>query len=150
MADNQITIMGNLTRDPELRFTQGGKAVANFSVAYNKRFMQDNEWKDGPTTYFDCVAWERLGENLAASMTKGMRVIVTGTIESRDWETKEGEKRKAWEIKVDDVGCSFKFAQATVERITRTGGERPPVEERNVPAGTVAAGQPIYGDEEPF
>jgi len=145
MADNSITICGNLTRDPELRFTQGGKAVANFSVAHNRRFMKDNEWVDGPTTYFECVAWEKLGENLTASLTKGMRVIVTGTMESRDWEDKEGNARKAWEIKVDDVGCSFKFATASVERTVRTGGERPPVQEgRNVPAG-------VYQDgEEPF
>ena len=149
MADNSITICGNLTRDPELRFTQGGKAVANFSVAHNRRFMQNGEWVDGPTTYFECVAWEKLGENLTASLTKGLRVIVTGTMESREWEDKEGQTRKAWEIKVDDVGCSFKFATASVERVQRTGGERPPTPaDKNVPAGTRV--DPVYGDEEPF
>jgi single-strand DNA-binding protein len=147
MADSTIEIAGNLTRDPELRFTQGGKAVASFSVAVNKRFQQNGEWVDGPTTFFTCNAWEALGENLAASCQKGDRVIVRGRIESRAWETTEGEKRTSWEIHVEDVGCSFKFARATVERVRKAHDDSAPREQAPPPA---APGPYIGGDEEPF
>jgi len=97
---NTITVTGNLTRDPELRFTQGGRAVANFRIASSRRFQMNNEWQE-QTSFFDVVAWAELGENAAASLSKGARVIVTGRIEQRDFETREGEKRTVFEITAD-------------------------------------------------
>ena len=111
MSDNNITITGNMTRDPELRFTQGGQAVANFGVAVNRRYMQHGEWVDAPTTFFNCVAWRELGENLAASCVKGTRVVVTGRMESREYEH-EGTKRIAWEVQVDECAVSLRFADS--------------------------------------
>jgi single-strand DNA-binding protein len=148
MSDNTITVSGNLTRDPELRFTTGGRGVANLTVAVNHRFMQNNEWQDS-VSFVDVTAWGTLGENVAASCGKGDRVVVHGRLEQRQYETKEGEKRSAWSIVADDIAASMKWARTTIERTTRTGGDQPstsrPTEERR--------GQhtdPVYGDEEPF
>ncbi len=118
---NTITVTGNLTRDPELRFTQGGRAVANFRIASSRRFQMNNEWQE-QTSFFDVVAWAELGENAAASLSKGARVIVTGRIEQRDFETREGEKRTVFEITADEIGPSLRWATAQVERTDRSGG----------------------------
>ncbi|MEN9504136.1 MAG: single-stranded DNA-binding protein [Actinomycetota bacterium] len=122
MADSTITIAGNLTRDPELRFTQGGRAVASFAVAVSYRFQSNGEWKE-ESSYFDVTAWGTLGENIASSLTKGTRVVVSGRLQQRRYETKEGEKRSAVEIVADEVGPSLKWATATIERTQRSGGE---------------------------
>jgi single-strand DNA-binding protein len=142
MADNQITVIGTLTRDPELRYTSGGMGLANFSVAYSKRKFnkETDSWEDGPTSFFDCTAWRDLGEHVAESLTKGMRVIVVGQMEQHFWETNEGEKRSKWQINVDEVGPSLRWATTTVQKTTR---------EKAQPAPS-AAPAPVYGDEEPF
>lgn len=153
-ADNFVQIIGNVTRDPELRFTTGGAAVCSFGIAWTPRRRNANgDWEDGETSYFNCSAWRDLGENIAASISKGMRVVVTGSVRARDWEDRDGNKRTSLEIDVDDCAPSLRWAQAQVERTSRSGGgsggggggtgggaggggNRPP--------------DPIYGDEEPF
>jgi len=146
MTTNVTTITGNLTRDPELRFTQSGRAVANAAVAVNRRFMQNGEWVDGPTTFYDLVIWGSLGENVAASLTKGTRVLVSGRMESREWE-KDGNKRISWELIVDEMGPSLTYATAEVARTERTTTTQPAP--RPAPA-PVPAPEYVYGDEEPF
>lgn len=154
MADSTITIAGNLTRDPELRFTQGGRAVASFAVAVSYRFQSNGEWKE-ESSYFDVTAWGTLGENIASSLTKGTRVVVSGRLQQRRYETKEGEKRSAVEIVADEVGPSLRWATATVERTQRSGNEggtggtsRPSGGGGGYSGGKSA--DPVYGDEEPF
>lgn len=124
MSENSVTLVGNLTDDPELRFTAQGAAVANFRIAVSKRVRdpQTNEWKDGDTSFFRINVWRQLAENAAESLTRGTRVIVTGTLKMRQWETQEGEKRSVVEIEATEVGPSLKFATAKVERASRGGG----------------------------
>lgn len=121
---NQVVLVGNLTDDPELRFTPQGAAVANFRIAVNKRFKdaQTGEWKDGETSYFRINCWRQLAENVAESLTRGMRVVVSGSLKMRSWETQEGEKRTVVEIEADDIGPSLRFATAKVEKVARGGG----------------------------
>lgn len=121
---NQVVLVGNLTDDPELRFTPQGAAVANFRIAVNRRFRdaQTNEWKDGETSYFRVNCWRQLAENVAESLTRGTRVVVSGTLKMRSWETQEGEKRTVVEIEADDIGPSLRFATAKVEKVARGGG----------------------------
>lgn len=121
MADSTVTIVGNITRDPELRFTAGGKGIASFGLAVNRRWQQNGEWQE-KVSFFNVTAWDTLGENIAASLTKGTRVIVTGRLEQREYETKEGEKRNVVEIVADEIGPSLRWARAEVERIARDGG----------------------------
>ena len=119
-----MTLVANLTRDPELRFTTGGRAVAQFGLAVNRRYQQNGEWQD-QTSYFNVVAWGTLGENVAASVTKGMRVVVSGRLEQREYQTREGDKRTAIEINADEIGPSLRWATASVERTPRgEGGQR--------------------------
>lgn len=122
-GDTQITVVGNLTGDPELRFISSGAAVANFTVASTPRTFdrQSNEWKDGETLFMRCSLWREAAENVAESLTKGMRVIVTGRLVSRSWET-NGEKRTVTEMQVDEVGPSMRYATAKVTRTQRSGG----------------------------
>lgn len=123
-GETPITIIGNLTADPELRFTPGsGDAVANFTVAATPRTFdrQSNEWKDGDTLFMRVAAWRELGENVAESIAKGMRVVVTGRLKSRQYETKEGEKRTVIEIEAEEVAPSLRYATATVVRAQRNG-----------------------------
>src|SRR5690554_4499925 len=122
-GETQITVIGNLTGDPELRFIQSGAAVANFTVASTPRTFdrQTNEWKDGETLFMRCSLWREAAENVAESLTKGMRVIVTGRLVSRSWEA-NGEKRTVSEIQVDEVGPSLRYATAKVTRTQRSGG----------------------------
>src|SRR6187431_3652515 len=122
-GDTQITVVGNLTGDPELRFIQSGAAVVNFTVASTPRTFdrQSNEWKDGETLFMRCSLWREAAENVAESLTKGTRVIVTGRLVSRSWET-NGEKRTVTEMQVDEVGPSLRYATAKVTRTQRSGG----------------------------
>jgi single-strand DNA-binding protein len=120
-SDNQVTIVGNLTDDPELRYTPNGAAVAKFRVAVSPRFKDENgQWKDGDTSYFSVSAWRALAENAAESLTRGSRVMVAGRLQFRSWENQEGEKRSAVEVEADEVGPSLKWATARIERQTRS------------------------------
>ena len=121
-GDTIITVVGNLTADPELRFTPSGAAVANFTVASTPRMFdrQSNEWKDGETLFMRCSVWRDAAENVAESLQRGSRVIVTGRLKSRSYETKEGEKRTVVELEVDEVGPSLKYATAKVNRVSRS------------------------------
>jgi len=122
-GDTQITIAGNLVDDPELRFTPSGQPVAKFRVASTPRFRdnQTGEWKDGDSLFLTCNVWRQAAENVAESLTRGMRVIVSGRLRQRSYETKEGEKRTVYEVEVDDVGPSLRNASAKVNRIARSG-----------------------------
>jgi single-strand DNA-binding protein len=157
-GETTVTVIGNLTNDPELRFTPGGHAVANFTVASTPRTFnrQTNEWEDGETLFLRASLWREAAENLAESLTKGMRVIATGRLKSRTYETKEGEKRTVIELEVDEIGPSLRYAQAKVNRITRTqtppgggwsggqaqagGGQLPPDDPWATPGATANAG----------
>jgi single-strand DNA-binding protein len=123
-GETPITVVGNLTADPELRFTPSGAAVANFTVASTPRTFdrQTNEWKDGEALFLNCSVWRQAAENAAESLVKGSRVIVSGRLKARSYETREGEKRTVFEIDVDEVGPSLKYATAKVTKTTRSGG----------------------------
>ncbi|MGC3955048.1 MAG: single-stranded DNA-binding protein [Propionicimonas sp.] len=119
-----ITVVGNLTADPELRFTPSGAPVANFTVASTPRTFdrQTGEWKDGDAMFLNCAVWRQPAENVAESLTKGMRVIVQGRLRSRSYETREGEKRTVFEIEVEEIGPSLRYATAKVTRTSGGGG----------------------------
>ncbi len=122
-GDTNITLIGNLTDDPELRYTPNGAAVANFTVASTPRFMDKatNEWKDGDTLFLRCSLWKQAAENAAESLTRGTRVILSGRLKQRSYETKEGEKRTVYEVEVDEIGPSLRNATAKVNKTTRSG-----------------------------
>jgi single-strand DNA-binding protein len=124
-GDTILTVIGNLTADPELRFTPSGAAVANFTVASTPRTFdrQSNEWKDGETLFLRCSVWREAAENVAESLQKGMRVIVQGRLKSRSYDTKEGERRTVTELDVDEIGPSLRYASAKVNRNARSGGQ---------------------------
>ena len=124
-GDTVITVIGNITGDPELRFTPSGAAVANFTVASTPRAFdrQSNEWKDQETLFMRCSVWRDAAENVAESLQRGTRVIVSGRLKSRSYETKEGEKRTVVELEVDEVGPSLKYASAKVTKTQRGGGQ---------------------------
>jgi single-strand DNA-binding protein len=154
MADNNVTVIGNVTRDPELRFTPSGMAIASFGVAVNRRWQnrQTNEWEER-VSFFDVKCWAQLGENVSASVQKGSRVIVTGRLEQDSWE-QDGQKRSKIEIIADEVGPSLRWATAQISRNERQGGGgdfgggggggRPVA---NEPSG---GGGGYASDEEPF
>ncbi|MFM2437916.1 MAG: hypothetical protein RLZ55_733 [Actinomycetota bacterium] len=123
-GETNITIIGNLVDDPELRFTGSGVAVANFRVASTPRTFdrQANEWKDGESLFLSCSVWRQYAENVAESLTKGTRVIVTGRLKQRSYETQNGERRTVFEIEVDEVGPALRSATAKITRIQREGG----------------------------
>src|SRR5260370_33675378 len=123
-GDTQITIVGNLVGDPELRYTPTGQSVANFRVASTPRFLdkQTNEWKDGDSLFLACNVWRQVAENVAESLQRGSRVIVSGRLRMRSYETKEGEKRTVIELEVDEIGPSLRYATAKVQRMSRSGG----------------------------
>ncbi|SIS00129.1 single-stranded DNA-binding protein [Williamsia sterculiae] len=123
-GDTIITVIGNLTADPELRFTPSGAAVANFTVASTPRTFdrQTNEWKDGEALFLRCNIWRDAAENVAESLTKGARVIVSGRLKQRSFETREGEKRTVVELEVDEIGPSLRYATAKVNKASRGGG----------------------------
>ncbi|UMB69761.1 single-stranded DNA-binding protein [Mycobacterium paraterrae] len=123
-GDTVITVIGNLTADPELRFTPSGAAVANFTVASTPRTFdrQTNEWKDGEALFLRCNIWREAAENVAESLTRGSRVIVSGRLKQRSFETREGEKRTVVELEVDEIGPSLRYATAKVNKASRSGG----------------------------
>jgi single-strand DNA-binding protein len=123
-GDTTITVIGNLTDDPELRFTPSGAAVAKFRVASTPRFMdrQSGEWKDGEPLFLSCTVWRQAAENVAESLTRGARVIVSGRLRQRSYETREGEKRTVIELEVDEIGPSLRYATAKVQKMSRSGG----------------------------
>jgi single-strand DNA-binding protein len=123
-GETVITVVGNLTDDPELRFTPSGAAVANFRIASTPRNLnrQTNEWEDGEALFLSCSVWRQAAENVAESLQKGMRVVVQGRLKSRSYETREGEKRTVMELDVEEIGPSLKYATAKVTRTTRQGG----------------------------
>jgi len=123
-GDTTITVIGNLTADPELRFTPSGAAVANFTVASTPRMFdrQSNEWKDGEALFLRCNIWREAAENVAESLVRGSRVIVTGRLKQRSFETREGEKRTVMEVEVDEIGPSLRYATAKVNKANRSGG----------------------------
>ena len=124
MNDTPITITGNLVADPELRFTSSGQPVASFRVASTPRIRDaSGEWRDGDSLFLTCNVWRQAAENVAESLQRGMRVIVSGRLRQRSYETKEGEKRTVYEVEVDDVGPSLRNASAKVTKATRTRGE---------------------------
>jgi single-strand DNA-binding protein len=154
MADNTVTIVGNVTRDPEIRYTAGGQANASFGVAVNRRWMnrQTNEWEER-TSFFNVVAWREMAENIAESIGKGTRVVVTGRLEQRSWETENGEKRSVVEIVADEVAPSLRYATATItknERREGFGGGAPGGAGGGRPSG--GPPPPSYDDfgDEPF
>jgi single-strand DNA-binding protein len=123
-GETVITLIGNLTNDPELRFTPSGAAVANFTVASTPRTFdrQSNEWKDGETLFMRCAIWREAAENVAESLTRGTRVVVTGRLQSRTFDTKEGEKRTVIELQVDEIDPSLRYATAKVAKTSRGSG----------------------------
>ena len=123
-GDTNLTMIGNLVSDPELRFTPSGAAVAKFTVASTPRYLDKNtnEWKDGDSLFLQCQIWRQAAENVAESLTKGMRVIVSGRLKQRSYETKEGEKRTVFEVEVDEVGPSLRNATAKVTKTARQAG----------------------------
>ena len=123
-GETTLTVIGNLTDDPELRFTPSGAAVANFTVASTPRTFnrQTNAWDDGETLFLRCSIWRQAAENVAESLTRGTRVIVSGRLKARSWETPQGEKRTVMELDVDEVGPSLTWATAKVTRASRSGG----------------------------
>ena len=156
-GDTTITVVGNLTADPELRFTPAGAAVANFTVASTPRSFdrQTNEWKDGEALFLRCSIWREAAENVAESLTRGSRVIVSGRLKQRSFETREGEKRTVVEVEVDEIGPSLRYATAKVNKASRSGaggggggfggggGSRQPAAQ----SGGAAAGGAAGGDD---
>lgn len=153
-GETTITVIGNLTNDPELRFTPSGSAVANFTIASTPRTFdrQSNEWKDGETLFLRASVWREAAENVAESLTKGTRVIVTGRLKSRSYETAEGEKRTVIELEVDEIGPSLRYANAKVNRTQRNGnsggfgGQQAPAGGNQSWGGNQPATQPAGGD----
>jgi single-strand DNA-binding protein len=146
---NTVELIGNLTRDPELRFTPSGAAVANFGLAVNRRWrnQQTNEWEE-QVSFFDVVCWRELAENVAESLTKGTRIMVSGRLDQRSWETQDGEKRSKIEVVADEIGPSLRWATAQVTRNERRDGggggyDAPPPRTEPPAAG-------YTDDEEPF
>lgn len=126
-TDNCITLVGNITDDPELRFTPSGAAVANFTVAVNRRTRnQDGTWEDRLDGFFRCNCWRDMAENVAESLTKGARVVVAGRLQQRRWEDAEGNARSTFEVQVDDVGPSLRWATASIQKSQRSGGQSAP------------------------
>ncbi len=118
MADNTVTLIGNLTREPEIRFTNNGRAITTFGLAVNRRYQVNGEWQEN-TSFFNVVAWGQIGENTAHSLHKGARVIVAGRLEQRSYETQDGDKRNVVEVVADEIGPSLRWATAQVERTDR-------------------------------
>ncbi|MDA8047622.1 MAG: single-stranded DNA-binding protein [Actinomycetota bacterium] len=150
---NHVSIVGNLTRDPELRFTPSGQATATFGVAVNRRWQnrQTSEWEEA-TSFFDVVCWAQLAENAAQSLAKGTRVVVSGRLDQRSWETQEHERRSKIEITADEVAPSLRYATANVTKNERRMPENAPASSGGAsrPVTNEPAGGETYYDEEPF
>lgn len=147
MSGNSVTIVGNLTRDPELRYTPSGAATCQFGLAVNRRWQNknNNEWEEA-TSFFNVVAWRELAENVGESLQKGARVLVTGRLEQRSWETPDGEKRSVVEVIADEVGPSLRWATAQVVKNERRGA----MDSGGFNGGARGASEPPPYDEEPF
>jgi single-strand DNA-binding protein len=163
-GETVITVVGNLTGDPELRFTPSGAAVASFTVASTPRTLDKatNEWKDGEALFLRCSIWRQAAENVAESLQKGMRVIVQGRLQQRSYDTKEGEKRTVIELQVDEIGPSLKYATAKVNRTTRgagsggfgapssgSGGSGAPADDPWAASAPASGGGSSWGSDEP-
>ncbi|MFG2658966.1 single-stranded DNA-binding protein [Streptomyces sp. NPDC048425] len=150
-GETPITVIGNLTADPELKFTEGGAALAKFTIASTPRVFdrESNQWKDGQATFFRCAAWRQLAEHAADSLTKGARVVASGRIRQHDWKTDQGENRSMLVLEVDEIGASVRFTTVTISAKTaRTapaggGGE-------SWPTGPARSDDAKYSDEPPF
>jgi single-strand DNA-binding protein len=149
MADSTVTLVGNLTRDPELRFTQSGQAIATLGIAVSRRYQQNGEWQE-KTSFFNITAWGQLGENAASSLSKGSRTIVTGRLEQRSYETAEGEKRSVVEVVADEIGPSLRWATAQVDRNDRRESAGAGSPAASASSGTGGARQQSDDTEEPF
>jgi single-strand DNA-binding protein len=151
-GDTQITVVGNLVADPELRYTPNGAAVANFRIASTPRAFDKatNEWRDGDSLFLACNVWRQAAENVAESLTRGMRVIVTGRLKQRSYETKEGEKRTVYEVEVDDVGPSLKSASAKVTKAARTGAPQADAKPSGDDPWAAPAAAGNFSDDPPF
>jgi single-strand DNA-binding protein len=152
MNEAQMTLVGNCVEDPELRFTPAGQPVAKFRVASTPRYFDKaaNEWKDGDSLFLTCTVWRQAAENVAESLQRGMRVIVTGRLKQRSYETKEGEKRTVYELECDEVGPSLKNASAKVTKATRTGAAASQQASGGNADPWAAEGPGGYSDEPPF
>jgi single-strand DNA-binding protein len=153
---NNVALVGNITRDPELRFTPTGQATATFGLAVNRRWQnrQTQEWEEA-TSFFDVVCWREMAENAAESLSRGSRVLVTGRLEQRSWETADGDKRSKIEVVADEIGPSLRWATAQVTKNERRGpaGDGAPAPRQTAPATAAATAEPSGGygfDEEPF
>ncbi|MDH3425400.1 MAG: single-stranded DNA-binding protein [Acidimicrobiia bacterium] len=151
MSTNSVTLIGNLVDDPELRFTPAGIAMAKVRFAVNRRYQKNGEWTED-TSFFGGTLWRDAAENAAESLQKGMRVIVTGRLEQRSWETQEGEKRSMVEVAIDEIGPSLRWATATITKTAKTesnwgGGDDAPAPSPQVPAAAPAG---VGGDDAPF
>jgi single-strand DNA-binding protein len=152
MSANSVTLIGNLVEDPELRFTPSGVAMAKVRFAVNRRYQRNNEWQE-ETSFFGGTLWRDAAENAAESLQKGMRVIVTGRLEQRTWETQEGDKRSVVEVAIDEMGPSLRWATATVTKTARSGGSGDWASGDNTPTTPeVPAAAPAGGgaDDAPF
>ncbi|SED87937.1 single-strand DNA-binding protein [Streptomyces sp. 3213] len=160
VGETTITIVGNIAADPELRFTPSGAALVKFSVASTPRHYDktSGQWQDGTAMFLRCTAWRDLAQHIAESLTKGMRVVVTGRLRQHNWKTDQGENRSMLGLEIDDIGPSLQFATAKVERVQRNGAAKsgPATDAWNTPAPAEAApaaggwGTPPPGDEPPF
>jgi len=158
MPDNSVTLVGNVTRDPELRFTPSGQAVATFGLAVNRRWQnrQSNEWEE-QTSFFDVKCWAQMAENVGESLHRGARVIVSGRLEQRSWETEQGDKRSKVEVVADEIAPSLRWATVEITKNERrepgqsggSGGGRP-VQNEPSPSAAGAGGGGYSEDEEPF
>ncbi|MGA2124194.1 MAG: single-stranded DNA-binding protein [Acidimicrobiales bacterium] len=151
MADNTITVAGNITRDPELKFLNSGQAAVRLSIAVNRRWQnrQTQEWEER-VSYFEVAGYGALAENAANSLTKGTRVIVSGRLEQRSWETENGEKRSIVEINADEIAPSLRFATAVVTRTPRAEGSNFSAPDRPAPRTNAPSSSSYEFDEEPF
>lgn len=144
MTENTVTLVGNATRDPELRFTPSGQSKVTFGLAVNRRWRnkQTQEWEE-QVSFLNVVCWAQMAENVAESIHQGTRVVVSGRVEQRSWETDEGEKRSVVEVVADEVAPSLRWATAQVQKIEREGGQQRARE-------AVAQAAPVYDNGEPF
>src|SRR5689334_3273122 len=151
---NTVTLVGNITRDPELRFTNAGMAIASFGLAVNDRRQRNGEWEE-ETSFFDITCFGQMGENAAESLNKGARIVVMGKLKQRSWETQDGQKRSKVEVVADEIGPSLRWATAEVVRSERReggdgGGGGGPRPVSNAPSGGNGGGGDFNYDEEPF
>lgn len=145
---NTITVVGNLTSEPELRYTQAGRAFMSFGLADNRRYMVNNEWQE-EVSFHNCTIWGDMAENCAASLSKGTRVIASGRVQQREYENKDGVKVKTWDFVIDEIGPSMRWARCTVEKIVRGDGAQQAARQAADHAAASASSY-AYAPEDPF